>query len=91
MLNTLNQTHGGGSSANNGSMTLGAMNNIEKLVYRLCSKVATINNLSERARDDFLDKCYAYVVKLFCSDAYTPVYDTFEVSQKIKKKRECTL
>lgn len=87
----LNQSgaNNGGNGSQQWSQSLGSMNNIEKLVYRLCSKVASINNLNnEKSRDDFLNKSYAYMVKLFCSDAYTPVYDTFEVSQKIKKKRK---
>jgi len=62
-------------------------NNVEQLILRLCSKIASINNLNERSKEDFLNSSYAYVVKLFCSDAYSPVYETFEVSQKIKKKR----
>ena len=64
-----------------------ASNHIEHLIQRLCSKIASTNNLNERSKEEFLNSSYAYVVKIFCSDAYSPVYETFEVSQKIKKKR----
>jgi hypothetical protein len=60
-------------------------NNIEQLIYRLCSKIASVNNLNEKLKDEFINKSYAYLVKLFCSDAYTPTYDAFDLSHKIKK------
>lgn len=62
-----------------------ARNNVEQLIFRLCSKIAAVNNLTDRSKEDFINKSYAYLVKMFCSDAYTPTYDAFEVSQKIKK------
>ena len=60
-------------------------NNIEELILYLCQKIAANNNLNEKIRDEFTNNSYAYMVKLFCS-ATSPIYDTFEVSQKIKKK-----
>jgi hypothetical protein len=64
-------------------------NNIEQLIYRLCSKIASVNNLNDKLREDFINKSYAYLVKLFCSDAYTQTYDAFDLSQKIKKHCKC--
>jgi hypothetical protein len=60
-------------------------NIVEQFIYRLCSKIASVNNLNDKIKDEFINKSYAYLVKLFCSDAYTPTYDAFEISQKIKK------
>lgn len=61
-------------------------NDVEELVLYLCQKIASNNNLNEKLKDEFTNNSYAYMVKLFCSDSFTPIYDTFEVSQKIKKK-----
>jgi hypothetical protein len=60
---------------------------IEQLIYRLCLKIAAANNLTDRTRDEFVSTKYTYLIKLFCSDAYSPVYDAFEISEKIRKKR----
>ena len=60
-------------------------NNVEQLIYRLCSKIASVNNLNDKLKEEFINKSYAYLVKLFCSDAYTPTYDAFDLSHKIKK------
>lgn len=65
----------------------GELNHVENLILRLCYKIASVNNLNEKLTEEFVNKSFAYMVKLFCSDAYSPVYDTLEVSQKIKKKR----
>jgi hypothetical protein len=62
-------------------------NNINDLVLNLCSKIASTNNLNDQIKEDFVKNNYSYIVKLFGSDSYCPVYDAFEVSQKIKKKR----
>jgi hypothetical protein len=64
------------------------MSPIEQLIYRLCQKIAVMNNLNEKTRDEFVNPKYGYLIKLFCSDAYSPVYDAFEVSEKIRKKRK---
>jgi hypothetical protein len=64
---------------------------VELLVHRLCSKIASVNNLNEKSREEFINNSYAYIVKLICSDAFLPTYDTLEVSQKIKKKRKMKL
>jgi hypothetical protein len=61
-------------------------NNVEELILYLCQKIASINSLNEKVREEFTNNSYAYMVKLFCSDSFTPIYDSFEVSQKIKKK-----
>lgn len=61
---------------------------VELLVHRLCSKIASVNNLNEKSREEFINNSYAYIVKLICSDAFLPTYDVLEVSQKIKKKRK---
>lgn len=61
-------------------------NNVEELILYLCQKIASVNNLNEKVREEFTNSSYAYMVKLFCSDSFTPIYDAFEVSQKIKKK-----
>jgi hypothetical protein len=74
---------------NDKSSGLNNLTGIEQLIYRLCLKIASANNLiNDKARDDFINVYYPYIIKLFCSDAYTPLYDMFEVSEKIKKKRK---
>jgi hypothetical protein len=60
---------------------------IEQSLLRLCTKIALMNNLNEKNRNDFINANYAYLLKLLCSDAYTPAFDMFEVAQKIKRKR----
>ena len=62
---------------------------IEQLTHRLCVKIASVNNLNEKARDELVNARYHYLIKLFSSDAYaSQAYDTFEVAEKIKKKRK---
>ena len=63
-------------------------NNVEELILHLCHKIASVNNLSEKARDEFINRSYSTMIKLFCSITYRPVYDSFEISQKIKNKRK---
>lgn len=60
-------------------------NNVEQLVHRLVLKIASVNNLNDKLKEEFVNKKYAYIVKLFCSDAFAGVFDAFEVSEKIKK------
>jgi len=67
--------------------TSASHNNVEELILYLCQKIASVNNLNEQVREEFTNNSYAYMVKLFCSDSFTPVSnDTFDVSQKIKKR-----
>ena len=61
-------------------------NNVEELIFSLCSKIASSSQLGDEIKAEFTSSSYAYMLKLFCSDAYTPSLDTFEVSHKIKKK-----
>jgi len=63
-------------------------NNVEELILHLCQKIASANNLNESTRDEFINRSYSTMIKLFCSITYRPVYDSFEISQKIKKKRK---
>ena len=62
--------------------------NVEELIQHLCTKIASTNNLNDKYRDDFINKSYCTMIKLFCSITYRPGYDSFEISQKIKNKRE---
>ena len=62
-------------------------NNVEELVLHLCQKIASANNLNEITREEFINRSYSTMIKIFCSITYTPVDDTFEISQKIKNKR----
>ena len=64
----------------------GNKNNVEELIFSLCSKIASSSQLGDEIKAEFTNSSYAYMLKLFCSDAYTPSLDTFEVSHKIKKK-----
>ncbi len=64
---------------------------VELLVHRLCSKIASVNNLNFESTEMFIVNSYAYMVKLICSDAFLSTYDVLEVSQKIKKKRKIKL
>lgn len=60
--------------------------NEEELIMHLCSKIANFNNLNEIYREDFINKSYSNMIKLFCSITYRPVNDSFEIAQKIKNK-----
>ena len=70
------------------NVNLAKSDSMELLIHRLCSKIASVNNLNEKSKEDYINNSYAYIVKLICSDAFLPTYDVLEVSQKIKKKRK---
>jgi len=60
--------------------------NVEELIMHLCSKIAISNNLNEIYQEDFINRSYSNMIKLFCSITYRPVNDSFEITQKIKNK-----
>ena len=63
--------------------------NTQQVIVRLCTKIAALNNLNGKLKEDFVDSSYNFLTKTICSDAYSPTYEPFEISQKIK--RQCTL
>ena len=58
----------------------------EQLVNRLVTKIALNSNIIVTKRDDFINSNIQYLTKLLCSQTYAPIYDYFEIGQKIKKK-----
>lgn len=78
------------SNANtaNNSFSLSTSNKStnEQLIHRLVAKISSLNNLNDKAKDEFVKRNYAYAIRLFSSDSFAPIYDSFEVSEKIKKK-----
>lgn len=60
------------------------------LMHRLVTKLAAQNissDVTEKKRQEFVNKSYAYLNKVLGSDSFTTSYDSFEISEKIKKKR----
>lgn len=60
------------------------------LIHRLVTKLAAQNvssDVTEKKRQEFVNKSYAYLNKVLGSDSFTTSYDSFEISEKIKKKR----
>lgn len=62
-------------------------NNVEQLIFRLLSKIASTYNLEEQVREKFIKDQYTYVGKLLSYDAYSSSKDTLEIAARIKKKR----
>lgn len=61
-------------------------NNIEQLIFRLLSKIASTYNLEEQVKHKFIKDQYTYVGKLLSYDAYSSSQDTLEIAARIKKK-----
>ena len=62
--------------------------NIEQLINRLVSKLTSNSNVSTAKIDEFINSNIQYLIKLFSSSTFIPIYDNLEISQKIKKKRK---
>jgi hypothetical protein len=60
--------------------------NTQLVIVRLCTKIAALNNLNDKDKEEFIDSSYRFMLKTFCSDAYSPAYESFEISQKIKRQ-----
>lgn len=88
--NSFSSSSGGGgdvdtvNSPSNATQTQASTT--EQLILRLCTKLATNSNVNPSKRDQFITSANRYLIKLFSSNTYTPVYDYLEISQKIKKK-----
>ncbi|RNA07269.1 gamma-tubulin complex component 3 -like protein [Brachionus plicatilis] len=61
-------------------------NNVEQLIFRLLSKIASTYNLNEQVRYKFVKDQFTYVGKLLSYDAYSSSKDTLEIAARIKKK-----
>ena len=62
--------------------------NTQIVLIRLCNKIASLNNLNDKSKEDFIDSSYGYIVKAVCSDSYSPAYESMEIAQKIKRQRK---
>jgi hypothetical protein len=78
-----------GSNDNLSATSSTSTTSTEQLIYRLCSKLTSNSNIKLGKRDEFINSKYQFVIKLFCSQTFTPVYDYLELTQKIKKKCKC--
>ena len=76
------------STVTSGSTSVTNRTNVEELIYHLCAKIASASNVDSRHRDDFINKSYSNMIRLFCSITYCPTHDLLETSQRIKNKRE---
>ena len=69
------------------SLKNSAQSNTQLVIIRLCNKIASLNNLNDKAKENFIDSSYDYIVKTACSDSYSLAHEPLEVSQKIKRQR----
>jgi hypothetical protein len=78
--------NGSGLNNNNNDAEIVATTSTEQLINRLVTKIALNSNINPASRDTFINSYIQYLVRLFSSQTYTPVYDYFEIGQKLKKK-----
>lgn len=78
------------SSGMAASAAVGKMTNLEHLMNRLVAKVVSQNvspDVPEKKKLEFVAKSYNYLSKVITSDSFAPSYDSFELAEKTKKKR----
>lgn len=86
-------THNASSNGNSSGVASAATtksSSLEQLMHRLVEKVAAQNvspDVAEKKRAEFVAKSYNYLSKVISSDSFTPSYDSFELVEKTKKKR----
>ena len=67
-----------------------AQSNTQIVLIRLCNKIASLNSLNDKLKEDFIDSSYDYLVKAVCSESFSPAYESLEIAQKIKRQRNNT-
>jgi hypothetical protein len=74
------------NNKNNNDAEIVATTSTEQLINRLVTKLALNSNINPASREAFINSNIQYLFRLFSSQTYTPVYDYFEIGQKLKKK-----